>query len=87
VVKQDESVRMTPDQITPSTFTNVNGVIRHFDGANYLAVDGHVKWLRAEAVSFGFPAWGKECWYGDGLHAESVGYTGSDKHAMTFSYR
>ncbi len=29
---------------------------RHFDGANYLAVDGHVKWLKADFVSCGVTA-------------------------------
>jgi prepilin-type N-terminal cleavage/methylation domain-containing protein/prepilin-type processing-associated H-X9-DG protein len=88
VVGQDDYNRMTPDQHTPSGFTNANGVMRHFDGANYLAVDGHVKWLRAEAVSFGFPNGNVagECWYSSYQVAESVDYTGSDKHAMTFSY-
>ena len=29
---------------------------RHLEGSNFLAVDGHVKWLRAEQVSSGFAA-------------------------------
>lgn len=29
---------------------------RHFDGSNYLFADGHVKWLRGERVSTGWPA-------------------------------
>ena len=34
--------------------TNVNGALGvHTDGANYLACDGHVKWLRPGAVSGG----------------------------------
>ena len=28
----------------------------HTDGANYLMADGHVKWLRSSAVSYGLPA-------------------------------
>lgn len=35
----------------PVTFTGRYG--RHQGGANYLACDGHVKWLRAESVSIG----------------------------------
>ncbi len=31
------------------------GPYRHFDGANYLMCDGHVKWLRPSAVSSGGP--------------------------------
>ncbi|MEO7719746.1 MAG: DUF1559 domain-containing protein [Capsulimonas sp.] len=34
----------------------VGGVGRHTDGANYLAVDGHVKWLKPERVSAGLSA-------------------------------
>ncbi|BDI29906.1 hypothetical protein CCAX7_19570 [Capsulimonas corticalis] len=33
-----------------------NGLGIHTDGANYLASDGHVKWLRPSAVSGGMPA-------------------------------
>ncbi len=29
---------------------------RHTDGTNYLMADGHVKWLRLSAVSYGYPA-------------------------------
>jgi len=34
---------------------------RHFDGANYLAVDGHVKWLRPMQVSTGKTAAAADC--------------------------
>lgn len=30
--------------------------IRHFDGSNYLFLDGHVKWLKGAAVSPGYAA-------------------------------
>jgi len=36
--------------------TQPAGTGRHTDGANYLAIDGHVKWLRPAAVSTGFGA-------------------------------
>ena len=35
-------------------FTGLTG--RHTDGSNFLAADGHVKWLRGSAVSPGFAA-------------------------------
>ncbi len=34
------------------TNTNAVNVGRHLDGANFLLVDGHVKWFRGENVSF-----------------------------------
>ena len=36
--------------------TDFDGNGRHFDGANYLFADGHVKWLKGKAVSAGLVA-------------------------------
>jgi prepilin-type N-terminal cleavage/methylation domain-containing protein/prepilin-type processing-associated H-X9-DG protein len=56
----------------------------HFEGANYLAADGHVKWLKGSAVSSG--------WYAtrstdaQGGYSEGAGYSGANSHALTFSH-
>jgi len=72
---------------------------RHFDGANYLAVDGHVKWLRPTAVSGGNPGRtdGRDPNASDistapqrdadGAAAEGTGYSGAGAHALTFSIK
>lgn len=60
---------------------------RHFDGANYLAADGHVKWLKPEKVSAGrtnFTGDGSQN-AGNPASAEATTYAGADKHAMTMS--
>jgi prepilin-type N-terminal cleavage/methylation domain-containing protein len=60
----------------------------HFDGSNYLAADGHVKWLRGESVRAGWPAAkpqnpsGSPGW---NSRAEGTQYSGSDAGALTFS--
>ncbi|BDI30093.1 hypothetical protein CCAX7_21440 [Capsulimonas corticalis] len=72
-------------------FHNTTGV--HTDGANYLAVDGHVKWLRASAVSGGLSAASESAaeihntGYGQGYAAGTQSLTQQDgsKVAMTFS--
>jgi prepilin-type N-terminal cleavage/methylation domain-containing protein/prepilin-type processing-associated H-X9-DG protein len=56
-----------------------------FGGANYLAVDGHVKWFETDSVSAGVGA------KAPGMpqrtnYAESVTYAGPDKHAITYSH-
>jgi prepilin-type processing-associated H-X9-DG protein len=38
----------------PSAYDDADG--RHFDGSNYLMMDGHVKWLKPSQVSPGFSA-------------------------------
>jgi prepilin-type processing-associated H-X9-DG protein len=38
----------------PSAYDDADG--RHFDGANYLMMDGHVKWFKGSQVSPGFSA-------------------------------
>ena len=44
-----------PAGATPTTnFTGTTGI--HSDGSNFLAADGHVKWLRGSAVSPGHAA-------------------------------
>jgi prepilin-type N-terminal cleavage/methylation domain-containing protein/prepilin-type processing-associated H-X9-DG protein len=58
---------------------------QHFEGSNFLALDGHVKWLNGKSVSAG----------NDGnptynptpptTYAEGSEYAGADKHALTFS--
>lgn len=62
---------------------------RHLEGSNFLAADGHVKWFKAENVSCGRNWWAasKQQKTGNISGAEATDYTGSDKHAMTFSAR
>ena len=58
---------------------------RHFDGANYLAADGHVKWLKPSAVSAGrtsFIASGAQA-TNNPASAEAATYGGADAHALT----
>jgi len=65
---------------------------RHLGGANFLCADGHVKWLQASSVSYGFPApnttsdayfsGGSGTWF-----AQSVYYKGADAAALTLSYK
>ncbi len=75
---------------------------RHFDGANYLCVDGHVKWLRGRSVSGGTNGRNesyKDPYYnnlsaaparaigGENDAAEGTGYGGAGAHALTFSVK
>lgn len=54
--------RPTQNGITNGNFANP----RHFDGYNYLYVDGHVKWLRPNSVQAigpaGAPDWPLGAW-------------------------
>ena len=43
---------------------------QHFEGANYLAADGHVKWLKASSVT---------------ANSEAPDFAGAGKHALTFN--
>ena len=82
--------------VSPS-FTYTNGDLRHLEGGNYLAMDGHVKWFKPDSVSHGLLSWSttapnrtnQQCYYGGFAHlyAEGTDYSGADKHAMTFSYK
>ena len=58
----------------------------HFDGANYLAADGHVKWFKPSAISAGFNR-SSSTSASAGNEAEGADYGGADKHAMTFSFK
>jgi len=62
---------------------------RHLEGANYLAADGHVKWLKASNVSAGRTAFDSGVnspqTTGNPASAEGTGYSGADKHALTMS--
>jgi len=64
---------------------------RHLEGANYLFVDGHVKWLKSSAVSAGGPApTPTSAQYSNTTGSPSYGYSeGADvgKHAATFSQK
>ena len=58
---------------------------QHFDGSNFLAADGHVKFFRPTSISCGSnrtTATGGA----SGGQAEGTAYSGADKHAMTFSF-
>lgn len=64
---------------------------RHFDGANYLLADGHVKYLTPAAVSPGFNATAATNpqtlfqSYTNITFAEGTQYAGANKHAVTWS--
>lgn len=61
---------------------------RHFEGSNFLAVDGHVKWLKPSAVSAGSPAPNSTAAQTPGTSFGNVGTaegTGGSLHALTFS--
>ena len=67
---------------------------RHADGANYLACDGHVKWLRPENVSGGRNAVAEECGQGTEKEQpadcraqgpEGAAGTGDVRYSLTFS--
>ncbi len=69
---------------------------RHFDGANYLMVDGHVKWFRGSSVSPGSVALAEACNQGNspavaGCPGNSPAGmamgTGGSGFAVTFSTR
>jgi len=60
---------------------------RHFEGANYLAADGHVKYILPLNVSGGRDnntTTGGQNGIGQ---AEGAAYTGAGKHALTFAVR
>ncbi len=67
---------------------------RHFDGANYLMVDGHVKWFKGSSVSPGGVAMAESC-NQDGspalpdcaANAGMAAGTGNSQFAVTFSTR
>jgi len=56
----------------------------HLEGSNYLALDGHVKWLKGTSVSTGWYA-SSSTNAGGISAAEGTDYAGADKHALTFS--
>jgi len=63
---------------------------RHLDGANYLAADGHVKWLKGEDVSPGRDAWcatptDKTQCAQNSIYSEGANYNLPDAHQMTMS--
>ena len=67
---------------------------RHFDGANYLMIDGHVKWFKGAAVSPGSVATAESCnQSGNPATADCpanpgmAAGTGSSQYAVTFSTR
>ena len=68
------------------------GTPRHFDGANYLLADGHVKWYKPDAVSAGEMALSETSHHGQGggYAAGTSGAwaaTGTSSPAITFSPR
>lgn len=65
---------------------------RHFEGSNVLAGDGHVKWIRPEKISYGYPALTPTDQENPSAgastqRAEGTEYPGADKRQMTMSYR
>ena len=67
---------------------------RHADGANYLACDGHVKWLHPGNISGGYDAVAEDCGQGTekgqpaDCHAqgpERAAGTGDVRYSLTFS--
>lgn len=80
------------DNITHSGVNmDANTPAAHFDGSNFLAADGHVKWLKPLSVSAGrqaiestsaqvpFPS------EANPPRAEGTQYSGTGAHALTFS--
>ena len=61
---------------------NVGSRARHGGGANYVAGDGHARWLRPEAVSSGNNALSP-----DARQRENSAGTGEGEYALTFSLR
>jgi prepilin-type N-terminal cleavage/methylation domain-containing protein/prepilin-type processing-associated H-X9-DG protein len=60
----------------------------HFEGSNFLAADGHVKWLKGKKICAGWPAAKPQNIrgsYGWNSRAEGTEYSGSDAGALTFS--
>jgi prepilin-type N-terminal cleavage/methylation domain-containing protein/prepilin-type processing-associated H-X9-DG protein len=73
------------------SFSYTNGDVRHLEGSNYLAADGHVKWLKEKDISYGYrntptSQEGFSGGYGQ-IFAEGTQYQGSDAHQLTFSYQ
>jgi prepilin-type processing-associated H-X9-DG protein len=79
---------------TGQGFYSVTG--RHFDGANFLMADGHVKWLKGDQVSVGRAAskangplssTAPESSYRAGgyYNAQGTEYSGPDARAVTFN--
>lgn len=61
---------------------------RHFEGANYLLGDGHVKYYRGALVSTGDTALTTTAQQDlTDVKAEGTGYSGTGAHAVTFSVR
>ena len=87
------TARTTPYAALWPNFTYSDGEERHLTGANYLAMDGHVKWLKTEQVSYGYRALtnskSQECFSGGngGHYAQGSEYEGADARQLTFSYR
>ena len=79
----------TPPGQKLSLYQNTKGI--HTDGSNYLAADGHVKWLRAAKISPGKDAIGQNDPENDaGEHAAGTSYMnvnggGQGSAALTFS--
>jgi prepilin-type processing-associated H-X9-DG protein len=71
----------------------INKLSRHLEGSNFLAADGHVKFLQPKNVCAGINATvaAGACGLSTGFTAtqnypaESVNYSGADKHGLTFS--
>lgn len=73
------AAEMTPAEVMPPA--------RHLGGANYLAVDGHVKWLRPENVSRGENVSGSSTMADGGCSTweKPAGTANMGKFALTFS--
>lgn len=60
---------------------------RHFDGANYLMVDGHVKWYKPNSVSYGYSTASSTNASGVGNTYHAEGTEAPNGRAVTFSTR
>ncbi len=69
--------------ISPSFATTKPGL--HTDGANYLLADGHVKWLRPSAVSYGATAKNSTDAQNPPGQSQAAEGTGGSVYAATFS--
>lgn len=72
------------NSMSNSSFQYQDG--RHLEGSNYLLADGHVKWLKGDAVSPGQSLPGASSTAAQtSSTSEGTGYAGAGAHAVTFS--
>jgi prepilin-type N-terminal cleavage/methylation domain-containing protein len=89
-----DHARMATGPITGSLETTAAGLhgtqhLRHFDGSNWLAADGHVKWLKPASVCGGYEALNESDPYvvvGGWFNNRAAG-TANSSYALTYSLK